>query len=249
MLFGFTGLAEYRSFKARRWILDTLGKSKTHEIHELFEEFRGNATEYFNSNKLLNTLPRAQKRLSVMFTGFVGSSLIGNCLITNYQDFDLGIDYPECFDDFRIQCLLSDTNEPTFVQRIGAWEAMIDSDEKDLRGMLIDKKPRKAVVDKAVSLIRKMADRQKSGGTIGKQINSICLEKGIETPISDYHTTVLKSESYTPDIIDLRTGTPNIQISDIKIESLGGPVSIPKVGRNHPCPCHSGEKYKYCHGK
>ncbi|HOT63582.1 MAG TPA: SEC-C metal-binding domain-containing protein, partial [Treponemataceae bacterium] len=23
---------------------------------------------------------------------------------------------------------------------------------------------------------------------------------------------------------------------------------VPKVGRNDPCPCGSGKKYKYCHG-
>ena len=26
------------------------------------------------------------------------------------------------------------------------------------------------------------------------------------------------------------------------------PVQIPKVGRNEPCPCGSGKKYKKCHG-
>ncbi len=25
--------------------------------------------------------------------------------------------------------------------------------------------------------------------------------------------------------------------------------SYPKVGRNDPCPCGSGKKYKYCHGQ
>ena len=25
--------------------------------------------------------------------------------------------------------------------------------------------------------------------------------------------------------------------------------SAPKVGRNEPCPCGSGKKYKKCHGK
>jgi SEC-C motif-containing protein len=25
--------------------------------------------------------------------------------------------------------------------------------------------------------------------------------------------------------------------------------SAPKVGRNEPCPCGSGKKYKYCHGR
>jgi preprotein translocase subunit SecA len=24
---------------------------------------------------------------------------------------------------------------------------------------------------------------------------------------------------------------------------------VPKVGRNDPCPCGSGKKYKQCHGK
>jgi preprotein translocase subunit SecA len=30
-----------------------------------------------------------------------------------------------------------------------------------------------------------------------------------------------------------------------------GPVvrETPKVGRNEPCPCGSGKKYKKCHGK
>ena len=25
--------------------------------------------------------------------------------------------------------------------------------------------------------------------------------------------------------------------------------AVPKVGRNDPCPCGSGKKYKQCHGK
>ena len=25
--------------------------------------------------------------------------------------------------------------------------------------------------------------------------------------------------------------------------------TVPKVGRNDPCPCGSGRKYKYCHGR
>jgi len=94
-----------------------------------------------------------------------------------------------------------------------------------------------------------MSDRPSAGGTIGKQINSICLEKGAESPISQYHTTELKSEIYLSDMIDLRIGTPKIQISDIKLEVPEAPISIPKTGRNHPCPCNSGLKYKKCHGR
>jgi preprotein translocase subunit SecA len=34
-------------------------------------------------------------------------------------------------------------------------------------------------------------------------------------------------------------------------ESGAQPVrnALPKVGRNDPCPCGSGKKYKQCHGK
>ena len=27
------------------------------------------------------------------------------------------------------------------------------------------------------------------------------------------------------------------------------PGGVPKVGRNEPCPCGSGKKYKQCHGR
>ncbi|TNG94528.1 preprotein translocase subunit SecA [Pasteurellaceae bacterium USgator11] len=32
-------------------------------------------------------------------------------------------------------------------------------------------------------------------------------------------------------------------------ETAGGVDEMPKVSRNAPCPCGSGKKYKYCHGK
>ena len=33
-------------------------------------------------------------------------------------------------------------------------------------------------------------------------------------------------------------------------DAAGQPVHAgPKVGRNDPCPCGSGKKYKHCHGK
>jgi preprotein translocase subunit SecA len=38
-------------------------------------------------------------------------------------------------------------------------------------------------------------------------------------------------------------------------ESTNAPANAPavnqgpKVGRNDPCPCGSGKKYKHCHGK
>ncbi len=41
------------------------------------------------------------------------------------------------------------------------------------------------------------------------------------------------------------------QEADLAAAALGGMAAgaVPKVGRNDPCPCGSGKKYKQCHGK
>ena len=41
-----------------------------------------------------------------------------------------------------------------------------------------------------------------------------------------------------------------MQLPPIPLGSLREPVKRdePKVGRNDPCPCGSGRKYKKCHG-
>jgi uncharacterized protein YchJ len=38
------------------------------------------------------------------------------------------------------------------------------------------------------------------------------------------------------------------QDDDIRFVSNLPYVALPKVGRNEPCPCGSGQKYKKCHG-
>ena len=38
--------------------------------------------------------------------------------------------------------------------------------------------------------------------------------------------------------------------SDTQANQPNQPVRVEKkVGRNEPCPCGSGKKYKHCHGK
>ena len=36
--------------------------------------------------------------------------------------------------------------------------------------------------------------------------------------------------------------------SEEKINSKFSEISSKKIGRNEPCPCNSGKKYKHCHG-
>jgi preprotein translocase subunit SecA len=40
------------------------------------------------------------------------------------------------------------------------------------------------------------------------------------------------------------------ETGDVAVAETPKPVRRePKVGRNEPCPCGSGKKYKHCHGK
>ena len=51
---------------------------------------------------------------------------------------------------------------------------------------------------------------------------------------------------------DLVTVLLNLEVVQEKQEpiknSTNNDVSFKKIGRNEPCPCNSGKKYKYCHG-
>jgi preprotein translocase subunit SecA len=37
--------------------------------------------------------------------------------------------------------------------------------------------------------------------------------------------------------------------SEVQLPRVTVRRETPKVGRNDPCPCGSGKKYKHCHGK
>jgi len=60
-------------------------------------------------------------------------------------------------------------------------------------------------------------------------------------PPPQVSTTISTSGPATND-----TGTP---VDDIKLPTVTIRRETPKVGRNDPCPCGSGKKYKQCHGK
>lgn len=42
---------------------------------------------------------------------------------------------------------------------------------------------------------------------------------------------------------------PSVESIDFVKQKQPGTKKLPKVGRNDPCPCGSGKKYKYCCGK
>jgi preprotein translocase subunit SecA len=46
------------------------------------------------------------------------------------------------------------------------------------------------------------------------------------------------------------SGAPRSAVADAARPDNATVVrTVPKVGRNDPCPCGSGKKYKHCHGR
>ena len=62
-------------------------------------------------------------------------------------------------------------------------------------------------------------------------------------------TDYSKYRTQKDEIAQRRTAQGNVASRDTR-EQLNQPIRVEKtVGRNDPCPCGSGKKYKTCHGK
>lgn len=121
-------------------------------------------------------------------------------------------------------------------------------DRAKLNELLLQERPAEAIVNKAVDTIWNAADSPKSKNLVGKQCMSIVvpIQGGV---IANYHSAKVKNKLYLPSSV---VSTPNASftnqgghIEQLDVSSV--PLVIPKVGRNWPCPCGSGKKYKKCH--
>ena len=156
LAFGFAGLAKYGSFSTRDWLLKALMDSGPPEFtaKEVLERLRVRVSDTFRLDPALRVAQREDKRLSIIFSGYLyhhSPPLAAFAILTNYQDLDSGQDEPDAWDEFRLE-LASEgrpcDGEPTLIQRVGNWRAMTGDDERALRGLLEDRKPARAIIDR-----------------------------------------------------------------------------------------------------
>ncbi len=259
MAFGYTGLARWQTFSTPKWLLKALHDSASPEftIGEVLERLKTNATETFKNDPALKQVPKEHKRLAVMFSGYInfdGEVKQGCAILSNYHNFENNTSRAWAADEFSIHysSARKDVPNPTLVQRIGNWHAMTDKDIDAMRELLSQKKPSQAIVGKAIEIIRDIADRPKSSGTIGKQLTSIVVPKDPNLGVSsNYSTDYAKPETYMPALVyllpDLHMTVDNIFVEPVDDDTP--PISVPKVHKNAPCPCGSNKKYKHCHGR
>jgi hypothetical protein len=255
LIYCFTGIAYVgERVTTSQWLLKALydAAQRDHRWCEIPWALGEEATRYFRCSSYLRGLPAAWRRLTIMLTGYTADDHIINVLISNFQDFVNFVDHPDAHAEFSVHAertTLPASHNPDLVQAIGQFGALTEADERDLRKMLVDRRPAEAIRQKMIALIREVSDSPQAQGTVGKKINTVRLARaGPLAPISGYSSDEVEDRIPLLDQVNLCTGAPELLMFDAQI-SADSPVVFPRVHRNAPCPCGSGKKYRHCHGQ
>jgi hypothetical protein len=266
LICGFAGLARAGRFRTGEWLLDALLEAArgTHRALETIQTFTDCATERFSRTDL-RALPARTRSLSFLFTGY--RDVLGDrhpliaALVTNFQNFESGQDelpWPEFRATFA--SVREDELNPTYIQRVGQWPAMHSDDEKRLRRALEQRKSPVHLDTMTVGMVREIAGRAAAGETVGRELSSVQIPPerppGIDSGqipiVGGFHpegaTHVYRGVDQIVSVSDgLQLAIRDPQVSPLDRDPRSV-VAVQKVGRNKPCPCGSGLKYKRCHG-
>jgi hypothetical protein len=258
LIYGFTGLARIGDFETNRWLIHILTQCAPPDFtaYKTLERLKERANQDFQNLPALRHLNKIQKQLTVMFSGYryhLDPPLAVYAILTNCMESIIDPANPDRFQTSYWGESRPINQEFTFVQRVGFWTAMEDQDVDSLRTLLLELKPAKAIVGKAVEIMHLIADRPKSKGTIGKQLTTIVLPRDPAAIVtSDYYSNVLSYKSYIPDMVFAQGPKSPAAVSRISLQPVDPsntpPISVPKARPNEPCPCGSGKKYRKCHG-
>jgi hypothetical protein len=136
----------------------------------------------------------------------------------------------------------------------GNWSALTKKHTDEIGQLVVENRSREAVVGRAVTILRKVADSKEANNNIGKQIYEIFIPHDPkESPIGRYHTGVPTNEIWQPPLINIAGEKPKVLPELIYTAtpktSNQGAWEVPKVKMNALCPCGTGKKYKFCHGQ
>lgn len=136
----------------------------------------------------------------------------------------------------------------------GMRAGVLKHDRQVLLRMVAQEKPYTALVNKVVDAIRNAADSDKSKGLVGKQCDSIVIpSEPHRGAMVDYHSSSPSDVAFLPSYA-ISTSNSSFSCRGGFIrgsDQQGNPALMawPRVGRNQPCPCGSGKKFKRCHGR
>jgi SEC-C motif len=250
----FTGMAGVDKFETSKMLLDALARASKPE-HSLLGTI--NRLPEILSEEIRKLKVRPDKRhLRVVIAGYRydlhGPPRAVLWQITNSAD-EKGSIAKEAFDKFRVFAAKNSREDiGVFGQfGFGRTAGIMAKDRDTLRELLLRGAPLSALIDKAVDTIRNAAASPKSGNLVGNQCDSIILPADrTKGALAGYHSAVVRNKMYLPNIV---ISTPAMSLTNQggyieQLDPTQPPLTVPKVGRNEPCPCGSGKKYKKCHG-
>jgi len=196
-------------------------------------------------------LPGTTRRCVIHFVGFDGSTDPPSPIstfVSNFHDPHLkeraetGV-----WDEFRTTTARF-TGDGLMAQAIGTYRHITQSDMNPLIELMKAGKPDAAVIGKGVELFREWADRLGPDGAIGKQVASYVLPSNMYSPATTaFHSNIPQQEVFG--LGEIRIDGPDGYATEgVRLTREDGPAAGPKLGRNVPCWCGSGKKYKRCHG-
>jgi len=246
----FTGLAlaPTERFDTSRVLLQVLSQAglQDHLLLPTIQRFTVLITEEFKKLKI----PQANKHVTFVFSGYrYAGSMAAPVLaqVTNTVDMS-GMFQKSASEEFRMWTPREP--RPFVFLGFGVKLGVASANPERLKELLLQQRPAEALVNKAVEVIRKAADSPRSKGLVGKQCMSIVVP--LQGPVfCNYHSATVKNQIFLPNSV---VSTPNAAFTSQgtsieQLDAAGPPLVVPKVGRNHPCPCGSGKKYKRCHGR
>lgn len=249
MAVAFTGLARAGKFETSRAILEALLEAGAldHLVLPTIGRFASVMKEKIEKTQI----PKPECRLTIVFAGyrFDGQGAHPETWqMTNWAD-SLGRGQVSANDKF----VLWRAKNPLGLFGFGMCAGVRAEDRLVLRKMLTQAKPHTALVSKAVHTIRNASDSDKSKGLVGRQCDSIVIPADARKPVTaDYHSSSASNISFLPSyVVSTKSASLSCQGGAIQGWDQMGNSRLqawPSVGRNQPCPCGSGKKFKRCHG-
>jgi hypothetical protein len=221
-----------------------------YRLSATFCRFRDLATERFSK------LRCPDKRLSVVVAGHDYSAepftLAG--FVSNFER-QMGTESAaRARPEFEVECIEMLTSRTDYFPPISfpLGRDIKEDGRRLLRHMMRRNISPRVVVSQAVEAIRAMVPAEQCEGTVGGRCSSAIVWRDPECAVETaYHTdTCTEAMHDVPQVFAIPGMELAIEphISVAHADGSPGVMAVPRVGRNAPCPCGSGQKFKHCHG-
>ena len=229
-------------FRTSFWILEALRDSAPPE--ETAAPLANRFLERCNSDINALAVPLSQRGLLVGLAGYSYNGSTRSYFLRTISNLD---EHSNVQSGFQIQETPDgEPFPPAFMLAYGT-RAGLDPDGMIELGKLVqDLKPPTGLINKAAELMREAARSARSRKRVGENLNALSIPSDPSQPaVATYLPDHASPSVYMPNLVDVPNG---LLIGDAAMHLHDGVAATPKVGRNQPCPCGSGKKYKFCHG-